>query len=255
MVMNTNTERPTVRDWLASGPFRGKPTVVDYHGFKPTERQIGVLEQAALRGFLYDPDPEPGDFPHEGGREKWYAGRCWPEHDDITSIRVVPEWAKHLHHRGTWEARCAAAGRPWQPWEWFAAPVPLLYGVWDDYCAIYLKRPSVAAGRFLPEHWHGGADHFLGNTLGVRVHTSFHDGAYWTVDDQGWAALLLLAVGGAQWHELGHWLYSDDDTIAVQTAAENAEPLAAALTDRLLEVLEPGWDTPEWDLSRKAINS
>jgi hypothetical protein len=252
MVMNTNTERPTVRerptirDWVGREPFTGDAaTAAQYYGFTPTERQLGILDQAVARGYLWDPDPELGDFRTRGDRPRDQTSRRWPAPHSLE----WKGWEYQAHYR-EWQARCAAGGRPWGGREWVQAAPPRLYTVWDDYCEHCLDRPSVAAGRFIPEHWHGDQ-----GTLGVRLSTNCHDGSRWWLEDEDWAALLKLAVGGVCTIHLDHWIYSDSNILAVQTYASQAEALAAALTDRLLEVLKPGWDTPGWDLSRKAINS
>jgi hypothetical protein len=118
--------------------------------------------------------------------------------------------------------------------------VPRHYYVWEDYCECVLDRPSVTAGRFVPAHWND-------DTLGVKLHTNYHDGSDFWLEDVDWAALLMLAVGGVCTVHYDHWIYSDGSTIAVQVPASGAEALAAAMTDRLIEVLRPGFLRPGWD--------
>jgi hypothetical protein len=245
LIMSTKTDarQPTVREWLATRPFRGEANARAYFGFRPTRRQLDVLDRAARRGYLYDPDPEPGDFPRLG---RWYGvwrngdARCWPyrnapDADDFSPARL---WWLDLGHGAEWEARCEAAGRGWLPREWEeAAPVPRHYRVWADFCYYVLGRPSVTAGRFIPEHWHE-------DTLGVRVYNN-HAGDYRPAR-RGWYEMVRLASAAALTHYPEEpWFYFDGNTLAIQVAAADAEALAAQLTDRLLEVLdidEPGFD-------------
>jgi hypothetical protein len=236
MSTKTETRQPTVREWLAARPFRGyrnRLAPLEWFDVTPTDRQVEVLEQARLRGYLYDPDPEPGDYPRTRRTpiQRGLDTRCWPYRE------YGPKSFLPFHHE-EWEARCAAAGLPWTLRDWQASEVPLHFDIWQGYCACVLNRPSVAAGRFIPEHWN---DEFCG-TLGVKLHTGYHDGSEFRLEDTDWAALLMLAVGGAHPIHFDYWLYSDCYTIAVQVSAPDAEALAAALTDRLLEVLRPGLD-------------
>jgi hypothetical protein len=209
---------PTVRDWLAA------------HVRGPRElpgRQLEVLEQARLRGYLFDPDPEPFDFL---GSDMSIRDRHWPE---VCERDRPGHWAE-------WLERCEAAGdHRWGYSVEEGQGEPTHFGEWQYYCFRVLGRPSVTAGRFLPEHWHE-------DTFGVLV--CANSAGDYRPARRGWHELVKLASAAA----LGHypeapWLYFDGNVLAVQVAAADAELLAAQLRDRLEEVLD--LDEPDFERS------
>jgi hypothetical protein len=77
----SDAKQPTIRAWLAT-----RPGIID--GRPWTERQMEVLEQAARRGFLFDPDPEPFDFL---GSDMNIRDRHWPE---VREVDRPGHWAE-----------------------------------------------------------------------------------------------------------------------------------------------------------------
>jgi hypothetical protein len=172
-----SSTKPTIRDWLATTPFYDSRSAEDYFLCMLTERQLGVLEEAARRGFLYDPEPEPGDF--RGNYGMYY--RCWPEKFHDEEFR-----------RGSWTLGNVGT--------------PCHFRVWDEFCSRVLDRPSVIAGRFFPEHL--GRDrplisrtpppsqNIFRGTLGVRVHDHRARQDYRPAR-RGWDGLVRMAADAA----------------------------------------------------------
>jgi hypothetical protein len=217
----------TIHEWLATTPFYGSRSAEDYFQCVLTGRQLGVLERAALRGFLFDPEPERNDF--RGNYGMHY--RCWPEkfHDE--------EFRK-----GSWSTENVGT--------------PDHFPVWDEYCCRVLDRPSVIAGRFFPEHL--GRDrplisrtppapqNIFRGTLGVRVH-DHHACQDYRPARRGWGQLVRMAADAAAGSfPLASWIFFDGRTLAVLVTAAEAEALAAMLHDRMVDDL----GVPEPDFKR-----
>jgi hypothetical protein len=81
------------------------------------------------------------------------------------------------------------------------------------------------------------------------------DGCHCGLTRRGWGELIRLATGAALITGLRRhpWIYFggyNDTVLAVEVAAADAEPLAAALTDRATELVESIGEGEDWDYSK-----
>jgi hypothetical protein len=106
MSIATDNTQPSFREWWYEIERR------EDRGVRLSGWQLAMLDRAAVRGFLFDPDPKPRDFPREGGRPHW-----WPESMDT---------AGEPNHFQLWDEYC--------------------------YFRAHVNCPWVIAGRCVPDH-------------------------------------------------------------------------------------------------------
>jgi hypothetical protein len=210
----------TIRDWVARSHRPHHQSLVGaYANGRPdfTPRQYAVLDQAEVRGFLFDPVCETLDYrvdaladPTDGGFEG-------------LDTRGTYRWLDRLRLAG------ATIPRGDRQRERLVDDTrePGHYTLWRDYSAEVLSRPPVLAGRFGPTH----LDEMIGVQVAGRTrHLNF------VID---WRRLLALAASAMPSTGFDQWLRFDGRSLAVNVPRDEAESLAAALADILLE---DGWE-------------
>jgi hypothetical protein len=226
----------SVREWLATHQQQlvdtyGQTLAEHYGLHRPlTERQIGVLERAVERGYLFDPSPEPWDFRRgryciEGGTVLTRLDQAWPERFLLPGMEPMD----FMDHRAEWREECNCAGAPWACGN--DVGEPMHFQLWPRLCHdVRGLQVFVTAGRFALQQW--ATDAVLG------VHVEVHDECYGMGWDE-WAKMVQLLVPFACQGMYGAWawLRFDGQQLSAQVASEEAEGLAVALCDLAQDII------------------